>query len=230
MHEVEIRGSRWYEGDGLLVPSVTTILEAVNPGLDWWYARMGAEYVLDHQGDTIDRRALIKAASEAPEAYRDSKGVIGDHVHKWIEADLRGDPLPDVPKECESYIRQWQAFAGDHEILPRMIEVGVVSASGGYAGRLDGIAEIDGRLVLLDLKSGKSVRKKVMYQLAAYRYAERTFDGDPVPEVDGAVVLHIRPRSCRMTEVPAGPDQYRAFRYIREVYLLAEEMSERISG
>ena len=230
MHETEIRGSRWYEGEGLLVPSVTTILKTVNPGLDWWYARMGAEYVLDHQGDTINRQRLIQEASRAPEVYQNSKGAIGDVVHGWIEADLKGEPLPDVPKYCESFIKQWQAFAAEHEILPVLIEAGVVSASAGYAGRGDLWAEVDGRLLLLDFKSGKSVRAKVGYQLAAYRYAEQTFDGDPLPDVEGCAVLHIRPRSCRMKEVEAGPTQFQAFRYIREVYLLAEQMNERISG
>jgi hypothetical protein len=235
VHILEVEGRRYYTDDETFqLPSVTTILDTVSAGLEWWEAKQAAEWIADNIEEFLemlsrDRKQAIAHAQGAAERYRNSRGDLGDVLHRVVEADLLGGSEPEgITKEYQSYVNQWRAFLAEHEVLPVMIEAGVVNYRVGYAGRVDLVAEIDGRMLILDTKTGRSVRGKVQYQLAAYRYGERTFDGSPLPECDGAGVLRIRPRSCRLIEVDAGPAEFFAFQQIRQVYSLLDHFNRRI--
>jgi hypothetical protein len=83
------------------------------------------------------------------------------------EDDLDWD---SVTEEISGYVKAYQAFKKDSGFKPLKIEEAVYSRSYQYAGRFDRLGEIDGNLVLMDIKTG-SIPKWVELQLAGYETA-----------------------------------------------------------
>lgn len=82
----------------------------------------------------------------------------------------------------------------------------------GYAGTLDGVWQIDGRMCLLDIKTSRGLYSSTWMQLAALRAAPEAFipkDDDSYislrdwqAPVEGAGVIHIRPRDTTHSGKP----------------------------
>ena len=86
-----------------------------------------------------------------------------------------------------------------------------------------------------DLEEEKGVYPEVALQLVAYDRAE--FVGlvngreVPVPETDGAVVLHVNAGGWRLVPVDVKRDDlWRSFLYVREVYRWKNEISKEVLG
>jgi hypothetical protein len=114
-----------------------------------------------------------------------------------------------------------------------MAEASVFNRAQRYAGTLDALGSIDGRRLLFDWKSGKSVYPEVALQLAAYRHAEFIGmpDGSefPMPAVDGAVVLHLPPDgNAVLQEVDCGDEVFTMFQFVREVYRWSQVVSKNV--
>lgn len=145
--------------DGTRVPGTTTITSLLDrPQLVAWANRLGLEG--------------IDSAS-----YRDSMAGIGTLVHAMALSDLSGQPLAEdlqeySPKEvglAENAMIKFLDWRKAHDVKPVLLEAPLVSEKYRYGGTLDFYGEIDGKLSLADLKSGKAVYPEMVYQLAAYR-------------------------------------------------------------
>jgi hypothetical protein len=114
-----------------------------------------------------------------------------------------------------------------------MTEASVFNTTEKYAGTLDAIVHMNDARYLMDVKSGKGVYPEVGLQLAAYRYAEFIGlpDGseEPMPQVDGAVVLHLPDEGgYDLLNIRADRDVFTAFLYAREVFRFCEQTSKSI--
>ncbi|MDP3794555.1 MAG: hypothetical protein Q8R13_01340 [bacterium] len=98
----------------------------------------------------------------------------GTMVHSAIEAVLKGDagavPLGVVPA-VEAFYR----FQKDHEFVthPAMIERRLLHPDERYAGTIDILAKVDGRVGVLDIKTSLSIWRDYNLQTSAYLYAIR---------------------------------------------------------
>lgn len=219
-------------------PGTTVVLDILTD-LRGWYAREAAASAVDFHKDWSEwepdtaREWLAKAADRK----RDAAADVGTAVHEWVAARACGEYTPPSP-EIAGHGRQFDQFLADFN--PTFLEVERAVFGDGYAGTFDFIADIPGHgRLLVDIKTGKSVHpESVALQLAAYRHAwwmpdadeiEMTPDhfytytgspegNDPVPEVDGCAVLHLRPRSHRLIPITAGPDQHRTFQYALQLW------------
>ncbi len=150
----------------------------------------------------------------------------GHHIHAASEQYDRGVPLEEVCQRFPLYDREIRAYAKAKQVLgfetnTKLIERVIANTQLGqdlfdkfgyldprtekpyvFGGTFDRIVRYQGRLVVLDLKSGKDVRKKLVSianQMALYAYAAGMFnyqtDGyDPMPdELDReiAYILHV---------------------------------------
>lgn len=85
-----------------------------------------------------------------------------------------------------------------------------------------------------DVEAGKGIYPEVGLQLNAYAFAE--FVGlangveAPIPEVDGALALHLGAAGWRMVPVRVGEDIFKAFLYAREVFRWVEQTSKTVLG
>ena len=171
---IQAQGGRWYNADGVWVPSVTSIL-AVYPkgiGFDKW---LGSS---DSYDDAI--------------AKRDAAGERGTLVHEAIAALIAGQKIQIIPppgqheslgnrltpittiyaKDAEKVGKLVQGWVNWWESAkPDAIGCEVFVKGDGYAGTLDFYGWIDGEPWVVDWKSSAGVYTSYHLQTAAYAAA-----------------------------------------------------------
>ena len=156
LKETTINGKRHYvTEDGLILPSVTTILSAQpKPQVDAWAKRLGPEKV---------KQALHKATTR------------GNGLHFLIESFLNNDDISSVsamPDATEMMFALRPYLNKINNI--HYLEVPLFSKLMGMAGRADCIAHYDGLLSIVDFKQARKTRTEAMvhsYLLQATAYA-----------------------------------------------------------
>lgn len=219
--------------------SVTTILSGgvPKPALTNWAAKSVAEWTAKNFEQVAavvksDQAAAVDLMKGAPWRERDKAALKGTDVHTAAENWVLGVPQPDFPKDIAPSMAQFLRFLDDFKPTWEMSEATVYSRAHRYAGTLDGILVIDGQRLLVDIKTGKGVYGEVALQLAAYRYAEFIGlpDGteEPMPPVDGAAVIHVRPQSYQLIPVIADEAALRYFLYAQQIRHFSSEVSREV--
>jgi hypothetical protein len=189
------RYSRFYTTpDGLVLPSVTTILDVIGkPALVGWAAKTERELCLQVAGELFDAAPMDPKMSKpvflATLASRIGKekahrrklreaGTIGTQLHERIEWTLRRElqqeagPEPVLDQPALLAYMAWEDWRKQANLVPRWIEQVVWSVQYGYAGTLDLFCDIDvpgGRGgCVIDWKSGKAIYPEARLQNAAY--------------------------------------------------------------
>jgi hypothetical protein len=214
------------------MPSVTTILGSagVSRGLMAWAAKMAAEFAVDEmqQWLELDREAAIKLIKGTAFRHSGRSLKVGTDAHAYAEDRLNGMARHD------DKAARIMSGGGDHAcdnvdkliegtgMKPILTEVGVYHDELMYAGTFDGVVEIDGRLLLIDWKTSRSVVGDMALQLAAYRYG-LYIDGpdgiDLMPKVDGCAVLHIpKEGPAALVELRAEELDFEAFQHYLGIY------------
>jgi len=142
----EIDGSRFYcAPSGKKLPSITTVLGYHNKeGINRWRSKVGFE-----EANKISNRAATR----------------GTKFHNLIEKYLSNQTnlfeniMPDMK----------QAFTDSRKVLDRIdnihyIEAQLFSENLGVAGRVDAIAEFDGKLSIIDFKTSRKIKKEEYIQ------------------------------------------------------------------
>lgn len=149
--------SRWYYCEsGKPVPSVTTILDAYPKGPAYyeWLKRMGTD------ADDI----------------RDEAGRKGSSVHDMTEKYDNGLEVSLITEtgDINMSLMEWSMFEKYVEFRRRFsfevidIERTIISETLGYAGTLDRVIEMDGKKILVDIKTSSAIHPHYWLQLAAY--------------------------------------------------------------
>lgn len=142
-----------YTIDGKWYPRVTAICDIkVKPALYRFYGNL----------NNFAEGSRIKALSATE----------GTKVHETIENLLKGENLaltPNVLPVVEAFNR----FRQEHEVLthPAMIEQRLCHPGERYAGTIDVLAKVDGRVGVLDIKTSSGIWRDYNLQTAAYLYA-----------------------------------------------------------
>ena len=217
--------------DGRKVDGVTTAISEglPKPGLITWKGNATARYAADHLttlAELNDPEAVYDLLRTAADRDRNAAGVRGTAVHKFAEKLQRGEDV-DVPEEYLGHVESCARFLDDFDVAPTLIEAVVGNRTAQYMGTLDGLtASLRIRMAreswLFDWKTNRGgVYGDVALQLAAYRYAELYLDADgneqPMPEVERTGVVWIRADGYDLVPVTAGPDEFKAFRYVQQV-------------
>lgn len=154
------------------------------------------------------------------------KADLGTKIHDAIEAYVLDKPAPEWPSDIAPYLEHAVGFLTDFEVLVEMTEAEVYNRNQMYAGRLDMIATIAGERWLVDFKTGSGVYPEVGLQMAAYAHAEFIGKPDksehPMPKVDRAAVVHLRPEGYRFVPVRMDDEVFEVFCYAREVFRWCE--------
>lgn len=221
------KGHSYVDANGTKVPGVTTVLGdgVPKPALINWAANTTAEYAIDHWDRLtgLSTSARLKELQGARFADRDNAARRGTEVHGLAERLVSGAEV-EVPDALAGHVEAYVDFLDRFQVEPVLIERVVVSHQYGWAGTFDLVADfptLDKRL-LCDIKTSRSgVFGETAWQLAGYRYADAYVDDagveQPMIEVDGCAVIHVRGDGFDLVPVVAGEQQLREFRYIREV-------------
>ncbi|GAB3541274.1 hypothetical protein GCM10027403_32450 [Arthrobacter tecti] len=187
-----------------LVPSITTVIsQAQSSSLDGWFGYMAASALAQDPrlpsslGNASEMRAVIQDASKAAERYRDDAARRGTRVHYYCEQialrDLGREHRVEqartdlVQHGEEGFAARFDEWWDLYQVQPIEPEITVWNSELGYAGTLDLVATIGGRLCILDFKTRatdrdgmvKPLDEKVVMQLVAGMKAQESLV-DPV--------------------------------------------------
>jgi len=161
--------------------------------------------------------------------------------------------------EHEGFVTQYRRFLEDFKPEFLMAEAPVYNLTHQYAGTLDGIAMIDGKSVVVDIKttahgpnSGKSRPPfpEVALQLTLYRHAELVglladrqeinyrryyvfnpeMHTEPMPETDGGVCVVVSPEDYLVVPVDTSERVWKACRHMMQVARFQTETSKVVFG
>lgn len=186
---------RFYEVDGLSLPSVTHILSVIGkPALINWAANTERAACIDAAADlyvdlaktppmsrptyisTLDGRI---GKQKSHRRQLEKAGEIGSQTHALIEWTLRRSlgqavgPEPRVVDQAQWGFMAWEDWSKSVSLKPKFIEQIVFSKQYGYAGTMDLLAEVNGVLTLVDFKTSKAIYPEALLQTTAYIKAVR---------------------------------------------------------
>ena len=167
-----------YTVDGQVVDGVTSALGVIaKPALVPWAVKMTLERVGRHlkPGVALDEIQINRAMEEGRRAHREKTSdaaAIGTMVHAYAETALGGgEPTLPVNTEAANAVSAFDAWRVEHDVRPLMVERKVYSRRHNYAGTVDLVANVAGRLTVIDLKSSSGLYNEMRYQVSAYRNA-----------------------------------------------------------
>lgn len=245
-------------------PSITTVISQEAKDMTGWAGHMAAtELISDSRlggavGSPGELRTLARQASSAAERFRDAAAARGDRVHSYAEqvalAALDGSGDPDSARNllrehgetafADRFDQWWDLYG----VKPLAAEITVWNHTVGYAGTLDLVAEIGGRVCLLDFKTkgvGRDGRAKplqdsvVMQLVAGMRAEERLADAasgtwEPWPhtgdEGEQPILLAVAISEAEVVPVQADPTclraHWRKFWALRQVWEHSRSVTE----
>jgi hypothetical protein len=238
-------GSRFYIDPGdisIKVPGVTSIISMLpKPFLAFWNAKMVAELAVNslpfvQQMAERDKQGAVDYLKGAARRYTRIRAEIGSMAHDAFERLMRGEPVGHVHPDIQDHVRNFRAFLA--AVNPELVRAEDVAWSDEheYAGSFDAILRIwvdddhnitpdrSGKpmLVMADWKTSKDVHAEVALQMSAYANADRIISPDgtsePMPEFDGAAVLHITEDQWAFYPVRIDPDVFEFFLSLRHIF------------
>ncbi|MEK7542758.1 MAG: hypothetical protein AAB503_00425 [Patescibacteria group bacterium] len=171
----DLKLTHGYDIDGTWYPRVTKIVEIkAKPALYRFYGKMSSF-----------------AEGERVKELSANEGTL---VHEVIEKILLGKK-PSIPLSIEPSILAFLDFLilNNVQVKEEHVERRLANHEHRYAGTLDAVASIDGRLGILDIKTSKEIYRDYNLQTAAYFAAMK----DEVKGLQTRWILRIdQDRSC----------------------------------
>lgn len=234
--------------DGLIYWSRAKVAEfAVNNAGALVQMLLNAHSAADYEKS---KKAAEDWLKNSPSRETQQSADTGSSVHSLVETMSRGEPLGFVHPDFQPYVERYDRFLQKYQPEFEYIEDAVWSETYGYAGTFDAIAKIDGERLILDTKTtrGKDVYSSVSLQMCAYSRADWLITASdaprslsdtsppelvqtPMPPVDGAAVIHLRPDSSAIVPVDIhDPDIWETFLHLLTVRRWEKETSKRVIG
>ena len=237
--------------DGLKWWAAKTVAEFAYDRSKTWFTMDRAEAIdwlkREPLRFTEGRADVGKAIHAAAEAWVLKKPLRGDFVEEEQKAighflDFVDRLKPRFLLTEASVFHRRQKYAGTLDAVVEIPYGLLLELAGGNPNLIPwDPGDRDFVRLLIDYKTGgdieedKGVYPEVALQLAAYAKAE--FIGAPngaevpLPDVDGAAVLHVQAAGWRLVPVDAlREDVFRAFLYVREVFRWIEVISKEVLG
>jgi hypothetical protein len=195
---------------------------------------------------TVEDR--IKYVSGASKRYSRAAADRGTAIHAHVETYNLGVIMDPWPLPVRASMLQYEHFMETVQPRVEAAECKVYHREGNwgprlhrnlhYAGTMDLLCEIDGRMCILDVKTGKSVHEDAALQINAYAHADfliadpnhpdaiqvtpargrrwyewrgTAADEIPMPDIQAGYVLHLRDDGWVLHEVPISDELYEMF-------------------
>lgn len=244
------------------VPSITTVIGQEAMDLTGWAGYMAAKELADHPNlahavtTPSALRGLVKETSNAAERFRDAAASRGDRVHHYAEqvalAHLDGSGDPDAARGIlaqhgdTAFADQFDHWWHTYSVSPIAAETTVWNHTVGYAGTLDLVAEIGGRVCIIDFKTkgltrqgrAKPLSDSVVMQLVAGYRAEEVLTNamsgswSPWPHAQGPepVLMAVAISEAEVVPAQAQPGvlrhHWRKFCVLRQVWEHSRAVSD----
>ncbi len=168
------KAANGYEIDGVWYPRVTSIVSIkAKPALYKFYA---------------DQTNFAAA-----DAIKNKSAEEGTLLHETVESVLKGEDSP-IPELVKPAVSAFLDFRKQNEIIPHQIETRIVSKKHHYAGTLDCLAEVNGQLGVLDIKTSYAIYRDYGIQTSAY--AEALHEDPSMPPLKRWILRLDQARYC----------------------------------
>jgi hypothetical protein len=228
---IEKDNQHFYEVDGhpTLLPGVTGILNEISKAfLLKWAAKETALYIQKifahiKPGDlgSMDWDLLVRRAKLQHKFIKETAARLGTEAHRKFNLFLTngmGKIHSDLVIERKPFEESFFFWLKTNKLKIIAGDTKLASLKHGYGGSADAIAEEDGKIVILDFKTGKSIYESHAYQTSAYSVACREQYGlDYYPE---AIVIRFEKNLAKyeLRRVRSVSDSFRAFRAALELH------------
>ena len=132
--------SHTYAWDGARVPSVTTVIRPLEA-----YSRMSEEMLRPY----AERGTAVHSMTE-----------------KWDNDEC---DLAEIDHSLYGYLTAWIDFRSDHDFQPIAIEQRLYHGGRGFAGTIDRVGRVRGRISVVDIKTSAKLGPAIGVQLAGYK-------------------------------------------------------------
>lgn len=229
-------------------PSVTSVLGVVDKQAiaNWKVDRAARGAIAMQRSGALgaliaqDENLALQAIKTAWRSELDAAGQAGTQVHEAVEAQIKGLPKPELSDIAQQILTNLNHLWQDYEVEPIHSECTVYGLTPEleWAGTLDLIVDMfvpgrGRRRLLADIKTSKGVYEEMAAQIGgAYAHADKLVTGDDgtvidMPEVDGAVVFHVRPESALVIPVAHDDTAYAYFMAARQLWGIKHDKSWR---
>ena len=135
---------------------------------------------------------------------------IGLEVHKWIELYIKvkmidGETMVDYPEAVKVPMQNFHDWVESREIEWLACEKKVYSRSWEYAGTIDALAKVNGKLCVIDFKTSAKIYKEYYLQVSAYCNAIGEMMGE-LPKL--GVIVRLDKEGEKFQEVAFDPWQH----------------------
>uniref|UniRef100_A0A6H1ZYJ3 Putative PD-(D/E)XK nuclease superfamily protein n=1 Tax=viral metagenome TaxID=1070528 RepID=A0A6H1ZYJ3_9ZZZZ len=191
---------------GERVPSVTTVISQwgiKSKPLMYWAWKQGEKGIPLYEKEAAD---------------------VGTLAHLMIDADVKGKEINfaefpmNIVEQAKVCYQNFQEWKKRHDFKPIETEISLVSEEHQFGGTIDCVAMINGKLSIMDLKTGKEVYEDHILQVQSYqKLFEENF---PDHKIDG---FHLVRTGKEITMFAHHyykdfPDAWRAFLLLRQLY------------
>lgn len=183
------------------LPSVTRKLDII--GGDKTEALMGwaVKESLRHVSDFLTQHAVegcyitpglieeaVKVGRKRPEKIKDAAGELGTRIHACIDEWILTGKTRTLTVDEATAFKNFRGFVDKARLKFICGDLAVASVKYRYGGRLDALAMMGNKLVLLDWKTSNAIRDDYALQVAGYRLALKETYG---LNVDRALVVRF---------------------------------------
>ncbi len=165
------------------ISSVTTFTGVIDKStpLIIWATRLTNSFLKELlKGGTIIGEEQIDEACKQHQIKKQEAADIGTQIHLLVSAWIKKEEI-NIPDDLDPRIRNgfdaFLKFQQEHKAKWVESEKIVYNPVFEYAGILDAVAEIDGKLVLVDFKSSNGLYPEHAFQAAAYQDAYQEMTG-----------------------------------------------------
>lgn len=209
-----------YKINGERAFGVTTALGIIDKSfLKFWAVNKAVEYVKANivPGQPLDEleiQSILQGAKDAHKTYAGSAADMGTYVHNWIEEFVKGEnpELPTNPKLLKT-INDFKEWWDKTDVEVLHAERMLCSPTHMLAGTPDLICRVDGKLTIMDWKTGGGIYPDMFLQMAAY--AMMLEEEYPDQKVEQLYVVNASIRNMFQTEVRTEVE------FFKEMYLQA---------
>jgi hypothetical protein len=169
-------------------PSVTTILGVIDKSaaLMGWAVKVSVAYI----GKNLDRlrgsltesgaSAILTQAKQEANRLKEEAADVGTLIHDICDRIDKGETIPldllddKVRNGVQAYLKwckdvKWEFLQGEFIIY---------DTDHKYAGMVDKLGMVNGKLALVDIKTGKAIYPEMLLQLSAYANAYHKLNPD----------------------------------------------------
>jgi CRISPR/Cas system-associated exonuclease Cas4 (RecB family) len=169
----------FYDPKGNVLSSVTSatgIIDKSGALMGWTAKQMALYLILNWDIKKIkteeEKLQIIELAKKEYRRLKQEAADLGTEIHSWVNEWIKGKK-PSMPEneKVVNGITAFLKFQKEHKIKWIETERIVYSKKHGYAGILDAVGEIEGKLALIDFKSSNGIYDEMRFQVAGYQLA-----------------------------------------------------------